>query len=64
LVAKERDSQFHPATGRWVRGTLTNQLPDLNTLTELLAPPRNAVPDVAVTLPTLASYDVLLEMSA
>jgi hypothetical protein len=41
-----------------------NQLPDLNTLTELLAPPRNAVPDVAVTLPTLASYDVLLEMSA
>ena len=41
-----------------------NRLPDLNALTELLAPPRNAVPDVAVTLPTLASYDALLEVSA
>jgi hypothetical protein len=40
------------------------QLPYLNALTELLAPPRNAVPDVAVTLPTLASYDALLEVSA
>ena len=38
-----------------------DQLPDLNALTGLLAPPRNAVPDVAVTLPTLASYDALLE---
>ena len=38
-----------------------NQLPDLNALTELLALPRSEVPDVAVTLPTLASYDALLE---
>ena len=40
-----------------------DQLPDLNALTVLLAPPRSAVPDVVVTLPTLASYDELLEVS-
>lgn len=40
-----------------------DQLPDLNALTALLAPPRSAVPDVTVTLPTLASYDELLEVS-
>jgi hypothetical protein len=38
-----------------------DQLPDLNALTELLAPPTSEVPDVAVTLPALASYDALLE---
>ena len=38
-----------------------DQLPDLNALTELLAPPTSEVPDVAVTLPALASYDTLLE---
>jgi hypothetical protein len=37
-----------------------DQLPDLNALTELLAPPTSEVPDVAVTLPALASYDALL----
>jgi hypothetical protein len=40
-----------------------DQLPDLNALAALLAPPRSAVPDVVVTLPTLASYDELLEVS-
>jgi hypothetical protein len=37
------------------------QLPDLNALTQLLAPPEGDVPQVVVTLPTLASYDELLE---
>lgn len=38
-----------------------DQLPDLLALTELLAPPRSGVPDVAVELPALAGYDALLE---
>ena len=37
------------------------QLPDLNALTQLLAPPKGDVPQVVVTLPTLASYDELFE---
>ena len=41
-----------------------DQLPDLNALTQLLAPPRSAVPDVVVTLPALASYDELFEVAA
>ena len=40
-----------------------NQLPDLNALSQLLAPPRSDVPDVVVTLPTLASYDELFEVA-
>jgi len=40
-----------------------DQLPDLNALTQLLAPPTGEVPQVVVTLPTLASYDVLLEVA-
>lgn len=39
------------------------QLPDLNALTQLLAPPKGDVPQVVVTLPTLASYDELFEVS-
>jgi hypothetical protein len=38
-----------------------DQLPDLHALTQLLAPPNSAVPDVVVVLPTLASYDALIE---
>jgi transposase InsO family protein len=38
-----------------------DQLPDLNALSELLAPPRRELPDVAVELPTLADYDELIE---
>lgn len=38
------------------------QLPDLDALTDLLAPPRRELPDVAVQLPTLADYDELLEV--
>lgn len=40
-----------------------DQLPDLNALTELLAPPRGELPDVAVQLPTLADYDELIEVA-
>ena len=40
-----------------------NQLPDLNALTQLLAPPKGEVPQVVVTLPTLASYDDLFEVA-
>ena len=40
-----------------------NQLPDLNALTELLAPPTGEVPQVVVTLPTLAAYDDLFEVA-
>ena len=39
------------------------QLPDLEALTALLAPPRGEVPDVAVALPTLAGYDELIEVT-
>jgi hypothetical protein len=38
-----------------------DQLPDLNALTQLLAPPVGEVPQVVVTLPMLASYDELFE---
>jgi transposase InsO family protein len=41
-----------------------DQLPDLNALTELLAPPRGALPQVAVELPALADYDALIEAPA
>ena len=40
-----------------------DQLPDLHALTQLLAPPNSAVPDVVVMLPTLASYDELIEVA-
>lgn len=40
-----------------------DQLPDLGVLTQLLAPPKGDVPQVVVTLPTLASYDELLEVA-
>lgn len=40
-----------------------DQLPDLNALTRLLAPPNGDVPRVVVTLPTLASYDELFEVA-
>jgi len=39
------------------------QLPDLNALTQLLAPPQTNVPQVVVTLPALASYDDLFEVA-
>jgi len=39
------------------------QLPDLNALTQLLAPPKGDVPQVVVTLPTLAAYDDLFEVA-
>ena len=39
------------------------QLPDLGALTQLLAPPKANVPQVVVTLPTLASYDDLFEVA-
>jgi hypothetical protein len=38
------------------------QLPDLNALTPLLAPPKGDVPQVVVTLPMLASSDDLFEV--
>ena len=33
----------------------------MHALTDLLAPPKGEVPDVAVVLPGLAGYDALLE---
>lgn len=41
-----------------------DQLPDLLTLTTLLAPPRGEVPAVAVELPPLEGYDALLQAVA
>ena len=38
-----------------------DQLPDLQALTDLLAPPKGEVPLVSVVLPGLAGYDALLE---
>lgn len=38
-----------------------DQLPDLDGLTALLAPPQRAMPDVSVRLPKLSDYDELLE---
>jgi transposase InsO family protein len=40
-----------------------DQLPDLSALTELLAPRRSELPQVAVKLPELAGYDALLEVA-
>ncbi|MHB8948655.1 MAG: IS21 family transposase [Rhodoferax sp.] len=40
-----------------------DQLPDLNALTQLLAPPKGDVPQVVVILPTLATYDELFEVA-
>lgn len=40
-----------------------DQLPDLNALIQLLAPPKSEVPDVVVKLPTLAGYDELFEVT-
>jgi hypothetical protein len=40
-----------------------DQLPDLAALTQLLAPSKGVVPHVVVSLPTLASYDALLEVA-
>jgi hypothetical protein len=40
-----------------------DQLPDLNALTALLAPPRRDMPEVAVELPTLAGDDKLMEVT-
>jgi hypothetical protein len=40
-----------------------DHLPDLLALTQLLAPPKTAVPDVVVELPPLEDYDQLLEVA-
>lgn len=40
-----------------------DQLPDLQALSELMSPPRVAVPAVKVDLPSLADYDELLEVA-
>jgi hypothetical protein len=37
------------------------QMPELRALTELVAPRRGELPEVAVQLPQLAGYDALLE---
>jgi transposase InsO family protein len=39
------------------------QLPDLQALTVLLAPPKNEPPTVTVQLPALAAYDALIEVT-
>jgi hypothetical protein len=41
-----------------------NELPDLDTLKQRLAPRQSEVPCVVVTLPTLATYDALLEVAS
>jgi len=40
-----------------------DQLPDLDALAQLLAPPKGEVPQVVVTPPTLAAYDELSEVA-
>lgn len=40
-----------------------DQLPNLLALTEMLAPPNSEVPDVVVELPSLESYDALIEVA-
>jgi hypothetical protein len=41
-----------------------NELPDLDTLTQQLAPRPSTVPCVVVTLPALTAYDALLEAAS
>jgi len=41
-----------------------NELPDLEVLTQRLAPRSSSIPTVVVTLPTLAVYDALLEAAS
>jgi hypothetical protein len=40
----------------------SNELPDLDALTQQLAPRPSAIPTVAVLLPELTSYDGLIEV--
>ena len=40
-----------------------NQLPELNAFIQLLAAPKGEIPQVLMTLPTLASFDELFEMA-
>ena len=40
-----------------------DQLPNLLALTQMLAPPNSEVPDVVVELPSLESYDALIEVA-
>lgn len=49
-----------PPTDTCATGRL-DQLPDLQALAALLAPPKGEVPDVAVQLPPLHGYDALLQ---
>lgn len=41
-----------------------NELPDLDALTQRLAPRPSTIPCVVVTLPTLSAYDALLEAAS
>jgi len=40
-----------------------DQLPDLHALTELLTPPKTAMPEVTVEMAALSPYDALIEVS-
>ena len=60
LAADGREAQLAQELEQLVA---LNQLPDLSALTQLLAPPKADVSQVVVTLPTLASYDKLLEVA-
>jgi hypothetical protein len=40
-----------------------DQLPDLRALGDLLAPPRETLPEVTMEMATLSSYDALIEVS-
>jgi transposase InsO family protein len=42
----------------------SNELPNLDTLTQQLAPRPTAIPTVAVLLPDLSAYDVLIEVAS
>jgi hypothetical protein len=42
----------------------SNELPDLEALTQQLAPRQSEIPTVAVLLPELTSYDVLIEVAS
>lgn len=64
LLALAADGHEAQLAGELEQLIELDQLPDLQALTALLAPPKRELPEVAVQLPELADYDALLEPTA
>ena len=60
LTADGHEAQFSQGLKHLME---LNQLPELNAFIQLLAAPKGEIPQVLMTLPTLASYDELFEMA-